>query len=143
MINTQGLTLYLICVDVSNVPENTLEFQDMMSDLNQRDMYPDEIQKAIFKFTETENLNKNFVRMGLEGTNFIETTGSLIITLNVIIVSIILVKLLNKLLRKCYRYSIARTIGMNIDDSETVATSLVGVYMAGYLDILVSSTKAR
>ena len=77
-----------------------------------------------FNFTETEDIDKNFNRMGLEGTNFIETTGSLLFTFAMMIISSMFTNLVHKLCVKYYEYWIARTIGMNIDASGTIGAEI-------------------
>ena len=97
-----------------------------MSTMNQRDIYPEEMLNFIFpfNFTGTEDIDKNFNRMGLEGTNFIETTGSLLFTLAMMIISSFFMNLVHKLCVIYYKHWIARTIGMNINVSETIGAGI-------------------
>jgi hypothetical protein len=75
--------------------------------------------------------------MGLEGTNFIDLTGSLIINLILMILSSFFMSLIHKLTLHFYKYWIARTIGMNTNPSESVGAGLQGAYMSGYMDIFI------
>mgnify|MGYP006907142926 CR=1 FL=1 len=102
-------------LDVANVPNNVIKFQDTLSGLNQRDMYPmDEVNSVLFNFTETESISDNFERLGLEGTNFVVLSGSLIVNMIILIVSVYGMKLVLKICKRFHQYKIARYIGMNI-----------------------------
>jgi hypothetical protein len=48
----------------------------------------DNINDLIFNFTDTDSINDNFDRLGLEGTNFVVLTGSLIINMLILITSV-------------------------------------------------------
>lgn len=74
----------------------------------------DNINDFVFNFTETESINNNFDRLGLEGTNFIVLTGSLIINMLILIISVYSMKLLSKVCVYFYKYKVARYIGMGI-----------------------------
>jgi hypothetical protein len=102
IVNVQQLSLYIMVLDVANVPSNVVKFQDTLSGLNQRDMYPmDPINEFIFNFTESDSITDNFERLGLEGTNFIELTGSLLVNVILLVSSVMGVKLIQKI---CVRF---------------------------------------
>jgi hypothetical protein len=78
-------------------------------------MYPmDNINDLIFNFTETDSINDNIERLGLEGTNFVVLTGSLFINMLILITSVYGMKLLSKICVYFYKYKVARYIGLNI-----------------------------
>jgi hypothetical protein len=74
----------------------------------------DNINEFIFNFTETDSINDNFERLGLEGTNYIVLTGSLIINIILLISSGLGMKLIQKNCVYFHKYKFARYIGMNI-----------------------------
>jgi hypothetical protein len=113
-LNNQQIAIHLSVIN-ANIPSNALAFQEAVSDLNQRDVYPtDEIYEAIFSFNETESWTDLFDMMGYSGSNFIDLSGSLLITLVIILLNTILRMLVQICLRKCYRRKWARRIGSRI-----------------------------
>ena len=46
----------------------------------------DNINDFVFNFTETDSITDNFERLGLEGTNFIVLSGSLIVNVLILLI---------------------------------------------------------
>ena len=124
-----------------------MEFQEFISGLNQRDMYPmEEINEAVFNFSKTDALVsvtmdhvevENFDALGLEGLNFIELSGSLIINFMLLTVIGSFDKLIQKVCVYFYKNKWARYIGMKTNLDLDVVAGIQNLYITAYLDIIV------
>jgi hypothetical protein len=114
-LNNQQIAIHLSVINIPNIPSNALAFQDTVSDLNQRDVYPTEwIYEAIFSFNWTESFTELFEMMGYSGSNFITLSGSLLITLTILFFNAILRTLLQICLKRFYKRKWARRLGSRI-----------------------------
>ena len=101
-------------------------------------MYPmDNINDFVFNFTETDSITDNFDRLGLEGTNFIVLSGSLIVNVLILLIYVYGMKVLHKICKHFHKYWLARYIGMNFVIEAEVFDGLQAIFLSGYLDIIM------
>ena len=72
------------------MPGQAVVYQNVLIDFNSQDQYPTEVIYIVFNFTETEAISDTFESFGYENKNFMELTGSLLITQCISVVSFIL-----------------------------------------------------
>ena len=106
----------------------------------------EEINEAVFNFSKTDALVsvtmdhlevENFDGLGLEGLNFIELSGSLIINFMLLVVIGSVNKLIQKVCVFFYKYKWARYIGMKTNLNLDVVEGIQNMYITAYLDIII------
>jgi hypothetical protein len=138
MLNTQAITIHLMLFRCSyTLPGFVCLFNKLLSNLNQKDMYPTgEIYPIIFNFTETESPIEHFEILGYEGANFVELSGSLLINIVLAFSFEIAVSIVERVCIHLHTNPIARRLGTKIDNSSFVA-GIVIMYMQGFMESLI------
>jgi hypothetical protein len=102
-------------------------------------MYPtDTIYESIFYFTETEAMNESFDLLGYSSLNFISLSGSLLINLIIGIVKSLLLVCIQKICVAYYENKLAEKIGKNLLSFENIKSTLLRLFIEGYLEINIS-----
>ena len=75
-------------------------------------LYSEEYYEEIFKFKDTSPLSQKFAINGIEDKNFINNSGSYLSMLILLFLLTILLFIINKIATCCFKYNIARRIGI-------------------------------
>jgi hypothetical protein len=129
----------MIGLMVTNVPDIAREFEDVMSGMNQREPYdPGIVYDFFFNFTETDPLNVNFERLGLESLNYIDLTGAMFIDILTLVLANLLYNVIQKICKRNYTNYWARYIGHKINVGEgSILKGIQIMFVTGFLDITI------
>lgn len=90
-------------------------YTKIMSEMNGKDMYPtEEIFQEYFNFTEKVPINDDYELLGYDSSNFIPLSGSLVINIALIAITVISLLLIDKFLVMGYRFYYFRQMAIRL-----------------------------
>ena len=137
MLSAQAIIIHLIILKVaSTVPGNMQAFNEQLSQMNQRDMYPTDLLFGVFDFTEKDSPIEHFEVLGYEGANFIPITGSAIINIVLFVLIHVARETARYACRKLYKCECARRLGIKLE-SASLHSAILNFYLQSYLELTI------
>lgn len=97
------------------------------------------VYEFIFEFKETEPFNFTFDQYEIEDLNFFMNTGSLMLTIFILVSSYIASSIALFFAKKCFKIRFCRKLGIKADRFNALKIPMQSLFIELYLDILLGS----
>ena len=136
-INTQQVQIHMMVLMVSTtVPWNVYQFNALIGQFAQKDVYPTDEIYGVLNLTESESEFDHFEDLGYEGANYLFLSGSLLINVLLALLFYFCNHTQKYFARKLYRFEIVRQHAKQ-NESSRILDSIIELFKSGFMETLI------